>query len=161
MTQGHGRTPQVRLRRVEDEDLEAFFEHQSDPVAVAMAAFPARDREQFVAHWARLRADDALVTRTIVADGEVAGNIGSWDDDGLQFLGYWIGREWWGRGVATQALSLMLDEVPARPLHAHVVAHNRASIRVLDKCGFRRDRGQETGAPGTDGVEELCFVLDA
>ncbi len=153
--------PDVSLRRVEDGDLEAFFEHQADPLAVEMAAFPARDREQFAAHWTRLRANDAVVTRTVVADGEVAGNIGSWDDDGQQFLGYWIGREWWGRGVATRALALLLDEVHVRPLHAHVVAHNAGSIRVLEKCGFRRDRALEEGHASDDAVEELCFVLEA
>ena len=152
--------PDVSLRRVEDGDLEAFFGHQADPVAVEMAAFPARDREQFAAHWARLRDNAAVVTRTVVADGAVAGNIGSWDDDGQQFLGYWIGRGWWGRGVATRALTLLLDEVQVRPLHAHVVAHNTGSIRVLEKCGFRRERAQEEPGPSDDGVEERCFVLD-
>ena len=55
----------------------------------------------------------------------------------------------------------MLDEVPVRPLHAHVVAHNLASIRVLEKCGFRRDRAQEHGdTGGEDAIVELAFVLD-
>ncbi len=154
-------TPVVRLRRVEDGDVEVFFEHQADPLAVEMAAFPAREREQVEAHWVRLRADDSLVTRTIVADGQVAGNIGCWADGGQHLLGYWVGREWWGRGVATQALSLLLEEVPVRPLHAHVVAHNVGSIRVLEKCGFRRDRSQEERTQGSDdGVQELGFVLE-
>lgn len=153
--------PVVRLRRVEDEDLEVFFAHQADPLAVAMAAFPARDKDQFAAHWARLRSDDTLMTRTIVADGMVAGNIGSWPDDGRQLVGYWVGREWWGQGVATQALALLTEELTIRPLCAHVAVHNVGSIRVLEKCGFRRDRVQEETAttPG-DGIEEFIFVLD-
>ena len=152
----------VGLRKVEDRDLDVFFDHQADPQAVEMAAFPARDREQFAAHWAKIRADRANVLRTIVADGQVAGNIVSWQQDGQQLLGYWVGREWWGRGVATQALALLVDEVSVRPLYAHVVAHKVGSIRVLEKGGFRRDRGQEATAPATDdGIEELTFVLDA
>ena len=157
-------TPAVRLRSVEDRDLDVFFVHQADPQAVEMAAFPARDQDQFAAHWAKLRADDTLVVRTIVADGVVAGNLGSWPDNGQQLLGYWVGREWWGRGVATQALALFVDEVPIRPLYAHVAAHNVGSIRVLEKCGFRRDRVQELEAPAPtpdDGIEEFIFVLDA
>jgi RimJ/RimL family protein N-acetyltransferase len=155
-------TPVVRLRSVEDRDIDVFFDHQADPQAVEMAAFPARDRDQFSAHWARVRADDANVVRTIVADGQVAGNIGSWQDHGQQLLGYWIGREWWGRGVATQALALLVDEVSVRPLHAHVVVHNVGSIRVLEKCGFRRDQAPEAQAPAPDdGLEEHVFVLDA
>jgi RimJ/RimL family protein N-acetyltransferase len=162
MTGAHEVTPAVRLRRVEDGDIEVFFDHQADPKAVEMAAFPARGKDQFTAHWAKLRADDTLVVRTIVADGMVAGNIGSWQDDGQQLLGYWVGREWWGRGVATQALALLVDEVSIRPLYAHVAAHDVGSIRVLEKCGFRRDRAQEAQAAASDdGIEELIFALQA
>ncbi|MGO4258240.1 GNAT family N-acetyltransferase [Marmoricola sp. RAF53] len=152
----------MRLRAVEDQDLEVFFDHQADPLAVEMAAFPARGRDQFAAHWAKVRADETLVTRTVVADGRVAGYIGSWPQDGQQLLGYWIGREFWGRGVATRALALLVDEVRVRPLHAQVAAHNAGSIRVLEKCGFRRDPVQEAGAAApADGIEELVFVLPA
>ena len=161
MTGVHDATPEVQLRKVEDRDLDVFFDHQADPQAVEMAAFPARDKDQFAAHWAKVRADDANVLRTIVADGLVAGNIGSWQQDGHQFLGYWVGREFWGRGVATQALALLVDEVSVRPLYAHVVAHNVGSIRVLEKTGFRRDRAQEAKAPAPgDGIKELVFVLE-
>ncbi len=51
-------------------------------------------------------------------------------------MGYWLGREYWGKGIATRALSLFLDQVTARPLYAYVAKHNLASIRVLQKCGF-------------------------
>ena len=162
MTEVHDVSPAVRLRRVEDDDLDAFFDHQADPQAVEMAAFPARDKDQFAAHWAKVRDDDSLVVRTIVADGVVAGNIGSWPENQQQLLGYWVGREWWGRGVATQALALFVDEVSIRLLYAHVAVHNVGSIRVLDKCGFRRDRVHEAKAPAPDdGIEEFIFALNA
>ena len=58
------------------------------------------------------------------------------------------------------ALRLFVSGVPVRPLHAHVAAHNAGSIRVLQKCGFRRDHEQETQAPvPDDGIKELLFVL--
>ena len=155
-------SPAVRLRSVEDRDIDVFFDHQADPEAAEMAAVPVRDKDQFATHWTKVRADDTAVVRTIVADGMVAGNIGSWQDDGQQLIGYRVGRECWGRGVATQALALFVDEVSARPLYAHVAVHNVRSIRVLDKCGFRRDRGEEAKAPAPDdGIEELIFVLNA
>ncbi len=153
---------EVRLRTIEDQDLDVFFDHQADPGAIEMAAFPARDREQFAAHWARTRADDTAVLRTIVVDGRVAGNIVSWQQDGQRLLGYWVGREHWGRGVATEALAQFVGQVTARPLYAHVAVHNIGSVRVLEKCGFRRDRVQEAKAPAPgDGIEELIFMLDA
>ncbi len=162
MTGVHDVTPAVRLREVDDRDLEAFFEHQADPLAVEMAAFPARDEDRFFAHWAMIRADGTCVVRTIEADGVVAGNIGSWQEGGQQLLGYWVGREFWGRGIASRALALLVEELSIRPLYAHVAVHNVGSIRVLEHCGFRRDRGQEAGAPAPDdGIEEYVFVLDS
>ena len=50
--------------------------------------------------------------------------------------GYWIDREYWGKGIATKALSRFLCQVTERPLCALVARHNTASIRVLEKCGF-------------------------
>lgn len=104
MTKVREEAPEVRLRTVEDQDLGVFFKHQADPEATEMAAFPARDRERFDAHWAKIRADDTTIQLTIVVDGAVAGNIGSWEQDGQRLLGYWVGREHWGRGVATKAI---------------------------------------------------------
>jgi len=160
MGEGADVSPGVRLRVVADSDLDVLFEQQADPEAAAMAAFPARDRERFDAHWAGIRLDDTVVLRTILVDGIVAGNIGSWQDDGQRLIGYWMGREYWGRGIATQALAQFVSEVSTRPLYAHVAAHNVGSIRVLQKSGFERDRAQEAQAPEPeDGIEEFIFVL--
>jgi RimJ/RimL family protein N-acetyltransferase len=161
MAEVRDRAHEVRLRTVEDQDLDVFFDHQVDPEAFEMAAFPSRSKDQFAAHWAKIRADDTTILRTIVADGTVAGNIGSWEQDGQRLLGYWVGREHWGRGVATEALAQFVRQVTARPLYAHVAVHNIGSIRVLEKCSFRRDRAQEATAPAPDdGIEEFIFVLD-
>ena len=126
----------VQLRDVEADDLPLFFEHQRDPIAVAMVAFRSRDRVAFDQHWEKLLADESCLKKTIVADGEVAGNIGSWLSDGKREVGYWIDRALWGRGIATDALSAFLRLEQTRPLHAGVAKHNAASIRVLQKCGF-------------------------
>jgi RimJ/RimL family protein N-acetyltransferase len=74
--------------------------------------------------------------QTIIFDGSVAGNVCCWEDSGEKLVGYWIGREYWGKGIATAALSEFLKCVPDRPLVARVAEHNVASIRVLEKCGF-------------------------
>jgi RimJ/RimL family protein N-acetyltransferase len=143
------------LRDVADADLAIFFEHQSDPEAAAMAAFPSRDRDTFMAHWATMRANDATRQWTIVDDGVVAGNIGCWHDGERRLVGYWIGREFWGRGLATRALGELLEIVEERPLHAYVVKHNAASIRVLQKCGF----AEVEEHTGEGGVVELLFRI--
>jgi RimJ/RimL family protein N-acetyltransferase len=147
------------LREVVEADLDVFYEQQLDPEATRMALFPSRDREAFDAHWRRLLANDALTNRTIVADGKVAGHIGCWEQDGRRLVGYWLGREFWGRGLATQALAELLDEVEARPVHAWVASSNIGSIRVLEKCGFvaagSRTEDEKLGEP----VEELLYEL--
>ena len=91
---------EIRLRPVEDADLPVFFEHQRDPESSAMAAVPARGRAAFERHWAAIRRDESTVLRTVLRDGEVAGNLLSWNQDGARMVGYRIGREHWGRGVA-------------------------------------------------------------
>ena len=132
----------VKLRDVVESDLPVFFEHQRDPVATEMAAFPSRDRKTFMKHWARLLDDDEIVARTILFDGEVAGNIVSAVYSDNREVGYWLGRNFWGNGVATCALATLLHEVTTRPLYAHVSRANPASIRVLEKNGFRTAREQ-------------------
>jgi RimJ/RimL family protein N-acetyltransferase len=148
----------VRLRDVRDDDLEAFFEHQREPQGVEMAAFPARDRDAFYAHWAKIRADPKVIMRAIDAGGEVAGNIGCWEQSGEHLVGYWVGSHFWGRGIASKALALLVRELPIRPLLAFVAITNIGSIRVLEKCGFERN-GEPTVAE--DGVEEVEMVLRA
>ena len=149
----------VRLRNVEPDDLPVFYEQQLDPDATRMAAFPARDRAAFDAHWAtRILGNPAAITQTIVVDGQVAGNIGSWPQDGDRLVGYWIGKEHWGKGVATRALAAFLHLVTERPLRAHVARHNVGSIRVLEKCGFTLEREERVEAGG-DGVAEVVLIL--
>jgi RimJ/RimL family protein N-acetyltransferase len=126
------------LRDVVEDDLDAFFEHQRDPRATEMALLPAREREAFDAHWRRLLADDSLTKQTIVHEGEPAGNVLSWVDDGRRLVGYWVGREFWGKGLATRGLAELVELLPQRPLYAWVATSNLGSIRVLEKCGFEQ-----------------------
>ena len=72
MTGAHDVTPAVRLRSVEDRDLDVFFEHQADPQAVEMAAFPARDKDQFAAHWGRNYGAKTVITGDYFEDALTA-----------------------------------------------------------------------------------------
>ncbi|HEX8228023.1 MAG TPA: GNAT family N-acetyltransferase [Chloroflexia bacterium] len=132
-------THDVQLREVTEADLPTFFEFQLDPEANHMAAFTARDpsdRDAFMRHWEKILADDSIVKRTILYHGQVAGSVVRFDQDGKPEIGYWIGREYWGKGIATRALSAFLEVVTERPLYAAAARDNLASIRVLEKCGF-------------------------
>jgi RimJ/RimL family protein N-acetyltransferase len=147
------------LRNVVEGDLRTFFEHQQDPEATSMAAFPAREWDAFMSHWLhKVLGDPANETRTILVDDQVAGYVASWHQDGKRLVGYWIGREYWGRDVARSALDEFLrTHEHHRPIHACVALSNARSIRVLEKCGFQRV-GEPTIEP--DGVAEVLFLFD-
>ena len=138
----------VTLRPVEPDDLPVFYEHQADPVAAERAVWTPRDRAAFDAHWARIMADPDGLLRTVLVDGAVAGSVVSWTHEGHRNVGYWIGREFWGRGVATAALTAFLDVERHRPLYADPFESNAASVAVLRRCGFT-EAGRVEGPAGT------------
>lgn len=152
------------LRELRDEDLEVLFGQWADPVAAHMAAFTApdhMDRDAFERRWSRLRADETVMNRVIVVEGEVAGTIGSWGESGEREVTYWIGRSHWGKGIATCALEAFLTLDPSRPLHARIAHDNVASRRVLEKCGFRAiatDRGFAEAR--SREIEEIVLRLE-
>lgn len=151
-----GAAPAVSLREPTDADLPILFEHQRDPESNAMAAFPAREREAFEAHWRRILADPTVVLRVVEAGAEVVGNVLTFVTAGERDVGYWIAREHWGRGFASAALEQFLaDQVVERPLRARVASHNVGSLRVLEKSGFALERREQK-----DDVEELVMRLD-
>ncbi len=151
----------VSLRDVQAEDLQVFFEQQLDATAHWMAAFgPALtdDPDPYFAWWARILNDDTRVARTILWNGEVAGHVTSFQLLGDLSVGYWLGREYWGRGIATRGLAAFLEVVTVRPLYARAAQDNIGSLRVLAKCGFVIC-GEDKGFAAARGVETEEYVL--
>ncbi len=153
-------TNQVSLRNVKESDLPTFFVQQLDPEATRMTAFPSRDRDSFMAHWAKSMDDETTALQTIMFDGRVVGNIVCWEQSGEQAVGYWIGREYWGKGIASEALSQFPGHVEFRPLVAHVAKHNIASLRVLQKCGFTISGENKFPSANDDSDEEYILTLE-
>jgi len=58
-------------------------------------------------------------------------------------IGYWLGESFWGRGIATEALSAVtryaIERHGLTRVFALPFAHNTASCRVLDKAGYVRE----------------------
>lgn len=155
-------TVNVTLRDVVDQDLPQFYEHQLDPEANRMAAFTAEnpaDIGAFRTHWDRILSDSSTINRTIMYGDEVAGHIASFERFGVTEVTYWLGREFWGKGIATEALLLLLDEVTIRPIYARAAKDNKASLRVLEKCGFEIV-GEDKGYAHARGAETEEFVLE-
>ncbi len=154
----------VALRPVQDEDLGALFDQMRDPESVSMAAFTAPDpddRNAFDAHMAKVRASPDITLRAVLCDGRLAGSIASFASEGQTEVTYWIDRALWGKGIATRALALLLELVPARPLYARAASDNAGSLRVLQKSGFRAVGTEKSFAAGRDQeIEETILRLD-
>ncbi|PTY04306.1 GNAT family N-acetyltransferase [Opitutaceae bacterium EW11] len=154
----------IMLRKVEPSDLEAFYQQQLEPEGIWMAAFVSRDRKDkvaFYAHWEKILSTPEITQRTIVVDGEVAGHIACFPQDGHLEVTYWLGKEFWGRGLATEALMRLLHLVVDRPMFARAAADNFRSIRVLQKCGFRIVGNNKDFAEGRgEETEEHILRLD-
>ena len=151
----------IQLREIVESDLPILFEQQLDGVANHMAAFTSADPTDegaFRAHWARILRDETITKKTITLDSAVAGHIASFTRDGDREVTYWIGKQYWGRGIATKALTELLRQVPGRPLYARVAKDNVASLRVLEKCGFVIV-AEDSGFANARGTETEEFVL--
>jgi RimJ/RimL family protein N-acetyltransferase len=154
------------LREVRDTDLDVLFSHWTDPEANRVAAFaPAdpSDREAFDERWRRIRESDDSTALVIEVDGKVVGSISSWTNEGEREVTYWIGREHWGRGIATRALAEFLADVErTRPIQASTADDNVGSQRVLEKCGFHRVGVRRAFATSRgEELDEVFFRLDA
>jgi RimJ/RimL family protein N-acetyltransferase len=89
-------------------------------------------------------AEQAATIFCIEIDGAAVGGIGVHPGQDVYrhtaTLGYWLGEEFWGRGVITEAVSAVtnfcFDNFPLHRISAEVFANNPASARVLEKAGF-------------------------
>ncbi|GIE96153.1 GNAT family N-acetyltransferase [Paractinoplanes rishiriensis] len=154
----------IALRPVVDADLDALFDMMRDPEAVTMAAFTPQDptdRASFDAKMSRIRTDPEITLRAITYDGRLAGSISAFRMEGDLELTYWVDRALWGRGIASQALTLFLKTVPIRPLHARAASDNLGSLRVLTKAGFQRQTTEIAYASARrTEIEETVLRLD-
>lgn len=154
----------LRLRPVTDADVAIFFAHMQDADALHMAAFTPKDpadEAAHVAHWQRIMAADTVVIRTVLVGEAVAGHVLSFEQEGDWDVSYWLGREFWGQGLATRALAAFLTAFTHRPLYGRAAADNVGSIRVMEKCGFRLV-GREQGFANARGatIDEVVLRLD-
>ncbi len=91
----------------------------------------------------------------IDVDGEVIGAIGIILGSDIQRvtaeIGYWLGENYWGKGIASEAVKQTTDYVFANfpeliRLWAAVYEHNKPSMRVLEKAGFEFEGIRKKGA---------------
>ena len=154
---------ELLLRDVVNDDLPIFFEYQLDQEANHMAAFTAKDptnQEAFMAHWHKILANKTNIIQTILFNRHVAGSVSSYEEEGKPEVTYWLGKEYWGQGIATWALKEFLAQKnQIRPIYARVAKDNLGSRRVLEKCGFKII-GESKGFANARGQEIEEFLLE-
>lgn len=130
---------EILLREIDHSDLPIFFEQQRDTEARYMAAFTSKkpnDWEAFEKHWQNIMNNETVISRTILLNDIVVGQVVSFLLYDNREMSYWIGKEFWGKGIATKSLKEFLKLIDVRPLYARAAFDNYGSIRVLKKCGF-------------------------
>jgi RimJ/RimL family protein N-acetyltransferase len=134
-----------------------------DQESVRMAAFTAEDpndRNAFDTHMAKIMSSPENTFLAIIQDSRLVGTIASYPSEGAIEVTYWIERTFWGRGIATQALGLLLEEIRVRPIRARAASDNAASLRVLQKAGFHPIGTEVSFAPARAAeIEETILEL--
>lgn len=153
-----------KLRKTHHSDLDRLFDLQADDEAGYMAAFVSstwKDRDAYFAKWDGFLTDPNVNSWTILVDGNIIGSIGTYVMDGETQIGYGIGREYWGLGYASRALTSFLEQVDTRPLYGRAASDNIRSIKMLEKAGFKRTGTERAFALARNAeIEEVLFRLD-
>jgi RimJ/RimL family protein N-acetyltransferase len=140
----------ITLREFTSDDKYRLAELANNPkVSVNLRdGFPnpytLADAENFLEKYAGL---DSSFILAIEYNGEYVGNIGLHKGTDVYRksaeIGYFLGEPYWGKGIMTRAVQLICDYGFANlgivRIHAGIFSFNPASMRVLEKCGFKRE----------------------
>ncbi|MFK7792947.1 MAG: GNAT family N-acetyltransferase [Devosiaceae bacterium] len=162
--------PMVLLRPYALADCDALARLLNDPDVTEMTSsvpypYARSDAEAFLSD---VRNETGRkVSRAITVDGALVGGIGlDVRPGGGEELGYWVGKPYWGRGIASAAVAaflVLLDDLGlSGSIHAQTVASNTASQRVLTKNGFTYQGAGECVTPARDTAKKPSkrYVLE-
>lgn len=129
----------LELRPTHPNDFDTLFMFQLDETANFLAAFTSKspsDKNAFIEKWTRLLSDETVNMRTILLENQIVGSIAKFEMDGNAEVTYWIGKQFWRKGIASNALRQFLEIEKTRPIYGRVAFDNYGSIKVLESCGF-------------------------
>jgi len=119
--------------------------------------------------WIEAANPTSLITNfAIVVDGEAVGGIGlALKDDVFRRsaeIGYWLGEEYWGRGIVSEAVRSLTDYAFATfdlcRVYAGVFEWNPASMRVLEKAGYEFEcRLKKSVTKDGETIDELIYAV--
>ena len=137
----------ITLREYTKTDLDrlVYLANNKNVSRYLVYTFPYPYTKQDAEWWIETGSKtEGSVTKVIEYQGEYVGSVGTTRQTGwkqhIAEIGYWIGEEYWDNGIATEALKVMTDltfaSTEIKKLIAPVLSPNKASIRVLQKCGY-------------------------
>ena len=166
----HGSLCTLRPWRLDDVEELPVVASDPDIVRYMNHRFPSPYTRADADAWIRVQLDGPQVRNwAIEVDGALAGGIGltsgAFEHAGNLAIGYWVGKRFWGRGVASDALRALTAHAVAtlrpRRLWANVMAANAPSARVLEKAGYVREAVLARAIVDRHGTahDELIFVF--
>jgi [ribosomal protein S5]-alanine N-acetyltransferase len=137
----------ISLRDYTSTDVERLLELANNKLVsrYLVDTFPYPYTRADAAWWINIGSKEkGVTTKVIEHHGEFVGSVGIKAQSGwrqhVAEIGYWLGEPYWGKGITTSALQEMTNcafSLGYRKLYAPVLATNAASMRVLEKCGYR------------------------
>ncbi len=131
-------------------------------------SFPHPYSAEDAAHWVAYACGPGQPwVYAIAVEGELVGCVGLTPGSDVfgrtAEIGYWIGRPFWGRGLAPLAVQALVAwtwaNTPFERLHAGVFAGNERSAKVLERCGFHLESVRARGVCKAGVVlDELVYV---
>lgn len=159
------------LRPWRSRDRDSLVRHANDRrVSINLRdRFPFPYTDADARDWIELAStQDPAQALAIVVDGEAVGGVGVHPMTDVHRrtaeVGYWLGRAWWGRGIASEALAATVDYAFSTfdlvRLEAQVYEWNPASARVLEKCGFDLEgRMRKRVTKDGETIDALLYAL--
>ncbi len=158
-----------RLRPWRKSDAESLVRHANNPKIAARLRdrFPhpytMEHARQYLMKDAQRAVEGNEFVFAIEVDGEAAGGIGIVRGTDVERvsaeLGYWLGEQYWGRGIVTAAIQRFAPWVMERygltRLHADCFSDNPASSRVLEKAGFTRESTKRRAAIKLGEIKDM------
>ncbi len=133
----------ICLRPITEADLQtlAQFLCDEDAIFMAGAGSGSTDVSTHIQHFKKLMEDESISMAVIISGASVVGYIAAFMRGDEREITYWIGREYWGQGIASKAVKLFLPSLQEKyvgeQIFARVVKGNKASEHVLLKAGFK------------------------
>ena len=142
-------TDRIMLRHWQESDADVLYELAREPEVGERAGWPPHQSREESLEIIRTVFNNPTVWAIVLKEaGQVVGAMGYGPScdcslpsrEGEPTVGYWVGKPYWGMGICTEALRLMIDHIrKTTTIPSLISGHftdNPASGRVMEKCGF-------------------------